>query len=131
MKTYYTLEIEVWKDSLEAREEAQKILNRAPISKKNLLLAKHKKSVVALLQSPSYSFISMAYKTYCNYFKKKQKKALLVPVITLVVEANKDTEPKNFEMLQKELETNTNLIHRFMFFVNDENLSQKNEELQE
>jgi len=130
MKTYYTLEVEVWNDSLEAREEAQKILNQEPISKENLLLAKYKKSVVAFLQSPNYSFISMAYKTYCNYFKK-QKKVFLVPVITLVVEANKDTEPENFETLQKELETNPNLIHRFMFFVNDEDLNKKNEELQE
>jgi len=52
MKTYYTLEVEVWNDSLEAREEAQKILNQEPISKENLLLAKYKKSVVAFLQSP-------------------------------------------------------------------------------
>jgi len=72
----------------------------------------------------------MAYKTYCNYFKK-QKKVFFVPVITLVVKANKDTEPENFETLQKELETNPNLIHRFMFFVNDEDLNKKNEELQE
>lgn len=120
MKKFYTLEVELWNDSLEAREEAYKILNQEAIDKTNLLLAKHRKGVIATFESMSYPLVAVAYKTFCRLFKKNQKKALLVPVITLVVEANKDTEPENFAKLQKELEADTNLFHRFMFYVNEE-----------
>jgi|GEM_PF-5904014 hypothetical protein len=121
MKKFYTLEIELWNESRDAREEAQRILNQEPIDKTNLLLATHRKGVIAFMESLSYPFIAMAYKTFCKYLKK-QKKVLLVPVITLVVEANKDTEPENFVKLQKELEADTNLFHRFVFYVNDEGI---------
>ncbi len=83
------------------------------------------------MESTSYAIVAMAYKTFCRQLKK-QKKAFLVPVITLVIEANKDTEPENFVQLQKELEADTNFFHRFMFYVNDEGINyEKNEELQE
>ncbi|WP_448529636.1 hypothetical protein [Raineya sp.] len=124
MKKFYTLEIELWNESRDAREEAQRILNQEPIDKTNLLLATHRKGVIAFMESLSYPFIAMAYKTFCKYLKK-QKKVLLVPVITLVVEANKDTEPENFVKLQKELEADTNLFHRFMFYVNDEGIEKE------
>jgi hypothetical protein len=131
MKKFYTLEIELWKNSFEAREEAHKVLNQEPIDKTNLLLATHRKGVIATLESMTYPFVAMAYKTFRKQLKK-QKKALLVPVITLVIEANKDTEPENFAKLQKELEADTNLFHRFMFYVNDEGINyEKNEELEE
>lgn len=130
MKKFYTLEVEIWNESREAREEAHKILNQEPIDKTALLLATHRKGVIATLESISYPFVAMAYKIFCKQLKK-QKKALLVPVITLVIEANKDTEPENFVKLQKELENDTNLFHRFMFYVNDEGVEEKNEELEE
>lgn len=76
------------------------------------------------MQSMSYAMIAIAYKTFCKHLKK-HKKLLLVPVITLVVEANKDTEPENFVKLQKELEADTNLFHRFMFYVNDEGIEKE------
>lgn len=126
MKKIYILEVELWENSLEAREEAYKILNQEPIDKTNLLLATHRKGIIATLESISYPFVAMAYKTFCKKLKK-QSKALLVPVITLVVEANKDTEPENFVKLQKELEADTNLFHRFMFYVNDEGIEKETE----
>lgn len=126
MKKFYTLEIELWHESREAREEAYKILHQESIDKTNMLLIKYRKGIIATMESSSYAIISMAYKMYCKYFQK-QSKALIVPVITLVIEANQDTEPEDFVKLQKDLETSTALFHRFMFYVNDEEINEKNE----
>jgi len=132
MNHYYTLDLELWQNSDEARAEAEKIFDFEPIPKDNLLLKKHTIDVMFSIQGRFYNYIDFLQKFFVKQFKHKlqsleNQKAFLVPVISYVVEFDGTEEILQQEDLLEEafvayiqnlVQENTNLFHRFIFKVN-------------